>query len=181
MDGPPTKRFAIYSNDELKQKAEAVQKKNTLKNEEKAERAFKAFLTESGVENNDFYTYTKSELDSHLAKFWFGARKAPKKTKKTSFMSKDTEADIDDNKYKVGSLYTMRHSLNRALKRYGHNFDITKKSSISFTKSIKAFEGAIAELKKEGKVFVENTPEVAQTGKVMNTLSTLGAQSRKTS
>ena len=165
MEGPPRKRFAHYSEEELKEKSESVQKKNTLKNEEKAERAFKSYLTEIGVKNTDFYTYTEAELDGHLAKFWFGPRKVPKRGNKSTFMSdiNDVEA-VEDNKYKVGSLYTMRHSLNRALKRYGHNFDITKKASISFTKSIKAFEDAIAELKKEGKGFVRNTPEITQAG-----------------
>ena len=58
-------------------------------------------------------------------------------------------------------MYTMHHSLNRALKRYGHEFDITKKIFFtSFTISIKAFDDAVVELKKLGKGYVINTPEI---------------------
>ena len=153
MDPPPPKCFAHFSDEELKQKGENVQKKNTIRNEEKAVRAFKDYLTEVDAENNNFFVFTERELDSHMAKFWFALRK-----------KKKSGGDDSDNYYCVSSMYTMRQSLNRALKRYGHEFDITKKSCVSFTKSIKAFEDAIAELKKLGKGFMINTPEINPTG-----------------
>ena len=150
MDAPAPKRFAHFSDEELKNKAEAVQKKNTLRNEDKAVRALKAYLNEIGAESDDFFTFTESELDSHLTKFWFSLRKQKKAN--------------GDTFYRVSSIYTLRHSLNRALKRYGHNYDITRKECISFTKSIKSFEDAIAELKKNGLGYVSNTKEITQKG-----------------
>ncbi|CAB4044441.1 threonine dehydratase biosynthetic, chloroplastic, partial [Paramuricea clavata] len=80
----------------------------------------------------------EEKLDKHLAKFWFAA-----KTK-------------DGHKYKVGSLQTIRYSLNRALKSFGHKFDITKRECTAFTSSIKAYEDASKELKQEGKGFTKN-------------------------
>ena len=149
--GPPAKRFAHFSEKELEEKALSVQKKNTLRNEEKAVRAFKEYLSEVEAPT-DFFVFNEPELDSYLSKFWFCLRK-----------KKKTNHDNSDH-YRVSSMYTMRHSLNRALKRYGHEFDITKKSCTSFTKSIKAFEDAIAELKKMGKGYVINYPEIPDSG-----------------
>ena len=113
------KRFAIFSDEELAKKTFEVQNTNTLKNEHKAERIFVDFLKESGVQDLDFYLYTETERDKDLAKFWFCARK-----KKNGDM------------YEASSLDTITHGLNRALKHYGHEFDITKATSTSFIKSI---------------------------------------------
>ena len=98
------------------------------------------------MENTNFYGYREAELDHRLAKFWFGTRKK------------------DNEMYKAGSLDTIRYGLNRALKRYGHEFDITSKNSTSFTKSIKSFKDAKAELKQCGKGFVQNIKEIPLTG-----------------
>ena len=121
----------------IKEQIRCSTKKNTIRNEEKAVRAFKAYLSEISSKSDNFFTFTESELDQHLAKFWFSLQK----------QKKDTDSD-EETFYRVSSMYTMWHSLNRALKRYGHNFDITRKECISFTKSIKAFKDVIAELKK---------------------------------
>ena len=136
----PAKRFAHFSDEELRQKSLDVQNQNTLKNEKKAERAFKEFLEECGQENTNFYVYTESELDLHLAKFCFSALKKK-----------------DGDMYKASSLDTLWCGLNRALKRYSHEFDITSKNSTSFIKSINAFDDSVTELKKHGKGFVKNT------------------------
>ena len=56
----PPKCFAHFTDKDLKEKSINI---NTIKNEEKAERALKQFLQETGAENTDFYQYTKSELD----------------------------------------------------------------------------------------------------------------------
>ena len=145
MSEPNKKRFKLHTDTELEDKQQSLQNKNTLKNEKKAEKAFKLFLTESGADPN-FYVFTEKELDSHLCKFWFAAR---------------TEKG---NLYRVSSLENMRHSLNRALKRYGHEFDITKPQCTSFTKSIKAFRDACAELKQQGQGYMENMPEITTRG-----------------
>ena len=101
------KRFAHFSDNELREKSRKVQDVNTLKNEKKAERVFKHYLSEVGA-CEDFYNFTEQELDSHLCKFWFAAR-----TQK-------------NEEYKVGSLETLRYGLNRALKCFVHEFDITR-------------------------------------------------------
>ena len=146
MGEPKKKRFKLLTDAELTDKQKQLQNKNSLKNEKKAEKAFKLYLEEVGEEDNNFYTYTEAHFDYHLAKFWFAAR-----TEKGDF-------------YRVNSLENLRHSLNRALKRFGHAYDITKPECISFTKSIKAFKDAISEFKKSGKGYVENTKEITPQG-----------------
>ena len=59
----------------------------------------------------------------------------------------------------------MRYGLNRALKRFGHNYDITKKASISFTKSIDAYEDAQREQKAQGYGYVSSYKEIPLEGK----------------
>ena len=75
--------------------------------------------------NTDFFTYTEDELDEHLATFYWNAR-----TKK-------------GEKYKAGNLDTLRHGLKRALKNYGHEFDITDDKNVGFSKSNKAFKSVV--------------------------------------
>ena len=65
---------------------------------------------------------------------------------------------------KASSLDTIRQGLNRALKRYGHEFDMSKPACTSFTKSIKAFNDTTAELKQKGYGFVQNTKEIPYSG-----------------
>lgn len=141
------KRFENISDEQLKQKQESLQNRNTIESEKKAERLFKEYLKEMGEEELNFYEFSESKLDKHLAKFWFAAR-----TK-------------NGQKYKMGSLETIRYSLNRALKRYGHKFDITKRECTAFTSSIKAYEDATTELKQEGKGFTKNYPAINPEGK----------------
>ena len=69
---------------------------------------------------------------------------------------------------KVGSLETIRYGLARAIKRYGHEYDITSKDLSSFTKSNKAFEDACAKLKIKGKGFVDSYKEIHPTGMFTN-------------
>ena len=128
------------------EKQKDLQNKNSLKNEKKAERAFKLYLSEAGEEDTDFHSYSEEKLDYHLSKFWFAAHTQ------------------NGDYYHVSSLDNLRHSLNRSLKRFGHNYDITKSECISFTKSIKAFKDATAELKKQGKSYVENTKGIPPQG-----------------
>ena len=92
----PVKHFAHFTEEELKNKSDAVQKKNTIRNEEKALRAFKAYLNEISSKSDNFFTFTESELDQHLAKFWFSLQK----------QKKDTDTD-EETFYRVSSMYTM--------------------------------------------------------------------------
>ena len=67
------KRFTFFTDQEIAEKRRKLEHKNTLKNEEKATKAFKHYLSENAVDNTDFFTYTEDELDYHLSKFWFSA------------------------------------------------------------------------------------------------------------
>jgi hypothetical protein len=142
-----TKRFEAISNEQLKQRQHNLENKNTTDNEKKAERLFKQYLAEIGEDLN-FCEFNEEKLDKHLAKFWFPAR-----TK-------------NGQKYKIGSLETIRYSLNRVLKRYGHKFDITKRECTAFTASIKAYEDAMTELKQEGKGFTKSRAAVSPEVKI---------------
>lgn len=124
-----TRRFEVNSVEELNERLKNLQNKNSIENEKKAESQFKEYLKETGEDDINFFEFSEEKLDKHLAKFWFAAR-----TK-------------DRQKYKSGSLETIRYSLNRALKRYGHKFDITKRECTAFTCSIKAYEDATTEPK----------------------------------
>lgn len=136
------KHFKHQTKEQLEEKQEQLQNQSTIANEKKAVKAFKAYLDEAGVENTDFFTYSQDELNEHLAQFYFAAR---------------TE---EGEMYKMSSLEGLCYGLNRALKRYGHNFDITKRECTSFTTSIKAFEDAKLELKQCGKGFTKNTKHI---------------------
>jgi hypothetical protein len=139
-------RFQQISDEDLKIRQDSLKNNNTTKNEKKAEGIFKEYFIQIGEEDN-FYEFSEEKLDKHLAKFWFAAR-----TK-------------DGHKYKVGSLQTIRYSLNRALKSFGHKFDITKRECTAFTSSIKAYEDATKELKQEGKGFTKNHEAINTAGK----------------
>lgn len=120
-------------DDEIDKRQEQQQNQNSIAAEKKAERAFRDFLAECDeLESTNFYTFETEKLDKYLRKFYFGARQKKDPTKK----------------YSVSSLEQMRNSLNRALKKFGHKFDITK--SEEFSCSIEAFKDACKELKAEG-------------------------------
>ena len=137
------KHFTAFSDQEISEKQHKLENKNTLKNEEKATRAFRHYLSEIGQDNTDSFNYTKDELDYHLSKFWFSARTQQK-----------------GDYYSASSLETIQYGLNRALKRFGHQYDITKCECTSFTRSIEAFEDARKELKQLGKGRVKNHKEI---------------------
>ena len=116
--------FGTLLPQDINKKEESIQNKNTITNENKSERIFKDYLTSLGLENMDFYTFTEEELDHYLRSFWFNIR-----TQKGEH-------------YTSSLLEIICYGLNRALKRYGHNFDSTKRESIYFTRSITAHENA---------------------------------------
>ena len=115
-------RFGNLSVEECLTKGKEVQNKNTMNNEKKACNIFTDYLCSLGLEKPDFFTFTEDELDHYLTSFWWNAR-----------TKKGTE-------YMASSMETIRYSLNRALIHHGHNFDITHKNCLSFSKSIKDFE-----------------------------------------
>ena len=71
MAQPPVKHFAHFTEEELKNKSDAVQKKTLLEMKRKLLEVFKAYVNEISSKSDNFFTFTESELDQHLAKFWF--------------------------------------------------------------------------------------------------------------
>ena len=126
LQSASNQRFGNLTVQEVENLQVTLQNKNTIANEKKSERIFKEYLQNLGLEDVDFFKFTEDELDHYLRTFWFNVRQK------------------NGKRYSCSSLETLRYGLNRALKRYGHNFDITSKASLSFIKSIKAFEDAQA-------------------------------------
>ena len=94
------------------------------------------------LEHPDFFTFTEDELDHFLTSFWWNAK-----------MKKG-------NDYTASSIETIYYSLNRALINYAHNFDITHKNSMSFKRSVKAFEDSQRDCKKRGLRQVKNIEKI---------------------
>lgn len=144
-----TSRFVILTEEEVEEKQRSQQKKNTIAAEKKADRAFRDFLSECPeIESTNFYTFDIPMLDKYLRMFYFGAWQKKDPTKK----------------YTVSSLEQMRNSLSRALKRFGHTFDITKDSA--FTKSIEGYKDACKELKSEGYGVVKSHKAINAAGEL---------------
>ena len=135
------------TNIDIKEKQEQFKNLNSAANEKKAVKNFKLFLEFNG-KDPDFFNYTEPELDEWLTKFYLGTR-----TEKGEY-------------YMSGSLHTLRYGLNHALQEYGHSFDITDKTSLSFQSSNSAFELALKELKNIGKGHRKATPEISPTCKI---------------
>ena len=149
MASADEKQFGNLNYQQIKEKEDAMKNTNSLKNERKSVDTFKSYLKSINVEDTNFFVFTESELDKHLATFWWNAR-----TNK-------------GEKYKASSLDTLCHGLKRALKEYGQEFDITDKKSLSFQGNCKAFKSAMKDLKQSGKGHVSHPPEIMPTGKFL--------------
>ena len=158
------KRFLVLSDDDLDIRTKKNKNENTLKAERKADKAFTNFLIAMGVPETDvdlaYWNYTEPELDKYLAKFWFSARKSTIDTTANS----EEDPDKKQQLYKANTLRNFQYSINRILKTKGHLYDITDKKTTSFTKSQRAFNDAIKELKAEGKGDVDSYPEIIEEG-----------------
>ena len=135
-------RFEIFNSQEIKDNNDGQVNKNSVKNEEKAIKCFKAFLSANKEEDTDFFEYPDEKLDKWLAKFYWGA------------------CTEKGEKYSCSTMTTMRYGLNRALQKHEKSYDITKKQYKNFIYSINSFEMATRDLKKSGKGTVKNTPEI---------------------
>ena len=126
------KRFLVINDTEFEQKTKKLKNDNTKKCEDRAHRAFTTFLIANGVEENntDYWYYSEPELDKFLAKFWFGARKDFNEVE--GQFDSEEDPDLKSRMYKASSLRNFRYSLNRILKKRGHLYDITAKSTTSF-------------------------------------------------
>ena len=94
---------------------------------------------------NQMTTYN-SMNSTWLSKFWFGARMNEEEPKL----------------YIVSSVKNFKYSLNRILRKAGHEFGITK--SLSFKSCMEALDNAMKELKMQGKGFVKNHKEINEEG-----------------
>ena len=159
------KRFLIIDDDKLAVKSKQAKNENTEKAEKRADKAFTNFLLTMGVSDDktNYWNYEEPQLDGYLAKFWFGAHKLSPED------SQDSEEIIDpqmkDRMYKATSLRTFRYGLNQILKQCGHLYDISDKSTASFTKLQQTFNDAIKELKSEGKADIDSYPEIEEDSK----------------
>ena len=136
------KCFKNVTNEEISAKSNEFKNANSLANEKKAVKNFTMFLEYNKHETN-FFGFTEPELDQWLGKFCL-----------------DTRTEKGDY-YSSGSLHTLHYGINRALKEYGHEFNITDKKCKSFMSSNKAFDLTLKEIKNAGKGHHKATPEIS--------------------
>ena len=150
--GVKRKRFDMEITDErVDSKHIELQNRNTKKAEKTAQRQFMEYLSEIGCSSTEFWTFDETDLDRHLAKFWFAARQ-----------EKPDKITGEPKKYKVQSLKGLRYGLKRFLIEKGHTFDII--SDGKFRKSQIAFDDACKELKSEGLGYIQPFREISPTG-----------------
>ena len=73
----------VYDEDTISLKRKKSENQNTVKSEERANRAFQRFLSQCNVDSTEYWFYTEPELDNYLAKFYLGARKFASETDPT--------------------------------------------------------------------------------------------------
>ena len=159
------KHFLVWTDEDLDDKTKKSKNDNTLKCEQRADKAFRNFLVANGCDQNelDYRTFIEPTLDKYLSKFRFYARKSNFTDDEESIHDEDPV--LKQQFYKANSLRNFRYSLNQMLKTKGHLYDITDKHTASFQKSQQAFFDAVKELKVHGKADVESYPEIEETGK----------------
>ena len=145
-------RFGDLNVEECLVKGEKMQNNYTINNEVKCTNIFKTYLQSLGLDDVDFFKFTEPKLDHYLTTFWWNAR-----TKK-------------GGEYTASSMETIRYSLNPALMKIGHNYDITSKHSLSFKQSQKAFEDVQKDRKKRGLGVIKKTEDIASEGTYFITL-----------
>ena len=160
------RRFVILDDEELENKSKQCKNKNTERSEKRANAAFTKFLEacDVGTDRLDYWNFSAEELDTYLAKFWFGARKDT-----TNFNDNEDDFEEDPNLkeqcYSANTLKNFRYALNRIIKDKGNLPDLIDKSSIVFKKSQKAFVDAVKELKAQGKAEIKSKHEITEEGK----------------
>ena len=146
------------TDDKLEEKSKKSKNDNTIRCEQRADKAFRKFLLANGCDQNDldYWYFSEPRLDKYLSKFWFCACK--------NITCVEDSQEEDPEFYKANSLRNFRYSLNRILKQKGHLYDITNKRTASLQKSQQAFIDAIKELKENGKADMDSYPEIEETG-----------------
>ena len=72
-----SKHFLILSDEDLENKTKKSKNDNTLKCEQRVDKAFKNVLIANGCDKNelDYWNFTEPTLDKYLSKFWFSTCK----------------------------------------------------------------------------------------------------------
>ncbi|XP_021364170.1 uncharacterized protein LOC110457290 [Mizuhopecten yessoensis] len=128
-------RFASVTNANFQKLLADKDSVNTKKATEHAVRVFLAYLKEKSLDTG-FEYYDTDLLDSTLAKFYTEARSSKGKL------------------YKKSTLTSIRHGLNRHLSE----FDII--NGVEFSKSKRAFQAMLVELKRQGLGGIEHHPPI---------------------
>lgn len=115
----------------------------TLKANRGSARLFKDYLIEKGI-TGDFEDFDDCQLDENLGNFYLNVRR------------------LDGSLYKATSLESIRHGLNRYLKRspFNKQFDLMKDPQ--FRGSNQSFKVAVAELKRHGKGDIEHNVAITK-------------------
>ena len=137
-------RFASTSAAEQEVRRLNLNAEKTLKANKFASKIFKEYLSEKG-ENADFETFSVSDLDNALCRFYMDLRR------------------VDGTSYKITSMEGIRHGINRYLKNppFNKRFDIIKDSE--FVGSNINFKAVLVELKRTGKGDVVHYPVIDET------------------
>lgn len=125
------RRFADHSEEDILAKRSNVVPQNTQKANQKVRKILRDYLLEKG-QDATFELFSADRLGEVLCHFYLDARKG------------------DGERYKVSSMESFRHGLNRFLKSPPHDkhFDIIKDSA--FYEANQCFKTAVAELKSLG-------------------------------
>ena len=110
------KWFLQMSDQDLDDKSKRCKNDNTLKCEQRADKAFKTFLITNGCNENgvDYWNFSEPTLDKYLAKFWFCAHKNANDEEDIS-TTDEGDPELKQHFYKANSLRNFRCSLNHIL------------------------------------------------------------------
>ena len=139
-----SERFAQTTAEERQTKRIQLNSESTLKANKGAAKVFKDYLLERG-QQADFEKFDVLKLDEWLGQFYMDLRRS------------------DGTFYKVNSLESIRHGINRYLKNppFNSKMDIIKDAA--FNDSNTNFKAVLAELKRSGKGDVEHYPIITET------------------
>ena len=137
-----TERFTSLSEEEIQNLRTELNSKSTQKSNKRAAGTLRQYLMEK-KQRSDFENFDKVTLNAALSQFYVNLRKP------------------DGTKYKMTSFESIRHSLNRYLQAPSFNktFDIVKDEE--FRNANVNFHAVMADLKREGKGFVDHHPVIS--------------------
>lgn len=131
-------RFAQIDSKEHERILKAKDAINTQKATDSSLRTFMSYLEEKGIDDKQFETWPKSQLDEVLSKFYLEARQE------------------NGQLYKKSSLFSIRHGINRHLQQ----FQIDIINDPEFKESNTTFCANVKELKRQGQGGVDHYPPI---------------------